>query len=116
MINLADFAQIIIALSVGFVWIVRLDNIVLEFKPFGISPLVRNLVGAVKISLSTLLIVGIWHESLALVPALLMAFLMICAQIAHFRVRNPWPKFVPSFLLIILCLFGAAVHSNINKL
>jgi hypothetical protein len=76
----------------------------------------RNFVGAAKIALSTLLIAGIWNESIVLVPALLMACLMICAQIAHLRVKNPWRRFAPSFLLLILCLFVAAVHSNVIKL
>ena len=113
MINLSNSAQIVIALSVCFVWIVRFDNIVKEFKQYGISDLVRNLVGATKIALSTLLITGIWYGSLVLVPALLMAFLMVCAQIAHIRAKNPWNKFVPSFILLILSLFVAGVRYGI---
>ena len=111
--NLSNFAQIIIALSIGFVWIARFDNIVKEFKQYGIPDLVRNLVGATKIVLSTLLVAGIWYESLVLIPALLMAFLMICAQIAHIKVKNPWIKFVPSFILLLLSLFVAGTHSGL---
>lgn len=113
MINLSNSAQIVIALSVCFVWIVRFDNIVKEFKQYGISDIVRNLVGATKIALSTLLITGIWYESLVLVPALLMAFLMVCAQIAHIRAKNPWFKFVPSFILLILSLMVAGIRYGI---
>lgn len=116
MTNLSNFAQVVIALSICFVWIFRFDNIVKEFKQYGIPDLGRNVVGATKIALSTLLIAGIWYESLVLVPALFMAFLMICAQTAHFLVKNPWPKFVPSFILLILSLFVAGVHSGIIKL
>ena len=113
MINLSNSAQIVIALSVCFVWIVRFDNIVKEFKQYGIPDITRNLVGATKIALSTLLITGIWYESLVLVPALLMAFLMVCAQIAHIRAKNPWFKFVPSFILLILSLFVASIRYGI---
>jgi hypothetical protein len=116
MINtLANVAQIIIALSIIIVWVFRFDNIVKEFKQYGISDLIRNVVGAAKISLSTLLVVGIWYPSLVLIPSLVMAFLMVCAQIAHIRVKNPWFKFLPSFVLLILSLFVAAVHSGILK-
>jgi hypothetical protein len=111
--TLSICAQIIVALSVSYVWIFRYDNIVLEFKQYGISDLVRNLVGAAKIALSTLLIAGIWYQALVLVPALLMAALMLCAQGAHVKVKNPWPKFVPSALLLILSLFIAAVHAGL---
>ena len=114
--NLTNFAQIVIAVSVCFVWIFRFDNIVKEFKQYGIPDLLRNLVGATKIALSTLLVAGIWYKSLVLIPALLMAFLMICAQMAHLKVKNQWFKFVPSFILLILSLFIAGVYSEIIRL
>jgi len=95
MIKIANCAQIVIALSITYVWIVRFDNIVKEFEHYGIPNIIRNLVGGVKIALSTLLIAGIWYHSLVLIPAVLMALLMVCAQIAHFSVSNPWQKFVP---------------------
>lgn len=115
MYTLANCAQIIIALSIIIVWVFRFDNIIIEFKQYGIPDLVRNIVGATKIALSTLLITGIWYPELVTVPALIMAFLMICAQIAHIRVKNPLFKFLPSFLLLVLSLFVAAVHSGIIK-
>lgn len=105
--------QIIIAFSIVIVWVFRFDNIVIEFKKFEISDLLRNIVGAAKISLATLLIAGIWFPSLVLYPALLMAFLMVCAQGAHFKAQNPWSKHVPSLLLLLLSLFVAAFHSGI---
>lgn len=111
--TLSSCAQIVIALSICFVWIVRYDNIVREFKQYGIPDLLRNLVGASKIALSTLLIAGIWYPKLVLVPALLIAFLMLCAQAAHVKVKNPLLKFVPSALLLILSLFVAGVHSGL---
>ncbi|MGZ3873967.1 MAG: DoxX family protein [Mucilaginibacter sp.] len=111
--TLSIYAQLIVALSVAYVWTFRYDNIVKEFKQYGIPDLLRNLVGAAKIALSTLLVAGIWYPALVLVPALLMAALMLCAQAAHLKVKNPWLKFVPSALLLILSLFIAGVHSGL---
>lgn len=102
-------AQIIVALSILYVWVFRFDNIVKEFKQYGLSDLIRSFVGTSKIVLSTLLVAGIWYPSLILVPALLMAFLMISAQYFHFKTGNPWQKHIPSLLLLILSLFIAAV-------
>lgn len=102
-------AQIIVALSIIYVWVFRFDNIITEFKQYGLSDLIRSIVGTSKIALSTLLVAGIWYPSLILVPALLMAFLMISAQYFHFKTGNPWLKHMPSLLLLILCLFIAAV-------
>lgn len=101
-------AQLIIAISVCYVWIFRYDNIVLEFKQYELPDVVRNLVGALKIALSTLMVAGIWYPSLVLVPALLMAFLMLSAQYFHFKVKNPWAKHLPSFLLLLLSIFVAS--------
>ena len=107
------FAQLVIALSVIIVWVFRFDNIVKEFKQYGLPDLVRNMVGAAKIALATLLVAGIWYPALVLVPALLMAFLMLCAQFAHIKVRNPWHKYVPSLVLLVLSLFVAAAHAGL---
>lgn len=109
----AAAAQIVIALSIAIVWVGRFDNIVKEFRQYGLPDIVRNLVGAAKISLATLLVAGIWYPSLVLVPALAMAFLMLCAQGAHYSVRNPVHKFLPSLGLLLLSLFVAAVHAGI---
>ena len=107
--NVSFIAQIIVALSVAYVWIFRLDNINKEFKEYGLSDLTRNLVGAAKIVLATLLVAGIWYPSLILIPALLMAFLMLSAQYFHYKVKNPLIKRVPSMFLLLLCLFIATV-------
>jgi hypothetical protein len=111
--NLANFAQIILALSVSYVWIFRFDNIVSQFKQYGLPDVIRNLVGASKIALATLLITGIWYTDLLLFSALAMAFLMVCAQIAHFKVKNPPTKHLPSLILLILSLFIAGVSADI---
>jgi hypothetical protein len=112
-VTLDDYAvtaQLVIAISIAIVWVGRFDNIVREFKQFGLPDVVRNAVGATKISLATLLVAGIWYPALVAGPALIMAFLMLCAQGAHARVKNPWHKFLPSLALLLLSLFVAGVH------
>ncbi len=105
-------AQLTISFSVGYVWIFRFDNITKEFKQYGLSDLTRNAVGASKIVLATLLITGIWFPTLVLIPALLMAFLMTCAQFFHFKVRNPWSKHLPSLFLLAASIFVALFTSK----
>jgi hypothetical protein len=110
---LALIAQIIVALSIVIVWVFRYDNIVREFNQYGLSNLTRTAVGSAKIALATLLVAGIWYSSLVLIPALLMAFLMLSAQYFHFKVKNPFGKRLPSLFLLILCLFIAAESYNL---
>lgn len=111
--NASILAQIIISISIAIVWIFRFDNIIKEFKQYHLPDVVRNLIGATKISLATLLITGIWYPSLVLIPSLMMAFLMLSAQWFHFKAKNPVPKFLPSLGLLILSLFVAGVHSGL---
>jgi len=100
--------QIAVAISVAYVWIFRFHNVLKEFKQFELSDLTRNMIGASKIALATLLIVGIWQTSLVLISALLMGILMIGAQYFHFKVKNPFVKRLPSLILLILCAFLVA--------
>ncbi len=108
MTNYTIIAQLVVSLSIVYVWIFRFDNIVNEFKQYRLNDLTRSLVGASKIALSTLLVAGIYYPDLILIPALLLAFLMLAAQYFHFKIGNPWQKHIPSMLLLILCLFIAA--------
>lgn len=109
--NFIIFAQIIVALSVVYVWIFRYHNVVKEFAQFGLSDVTRNFVGASKTALATLLIAGIWYESLVQVPAIIMGLFMISAQFFHFKIKNPFIKHLPSLLLLILCAL-IAIGSN----
>jgi hypothetical protein len=103
--NLVKLAQMTVAISVAYVWIFRFHNVIKEFNQFGLSDLTRNLIGAIKISLATLLVVGIWHASLVLIPSVLMGLLMIGAQYYHFKISNPFIKHLPSLILLVLSAF-----------
>ena len=102
---IVNLAQLIVALSVLYVWIFRFHNVLDEFAAFGLSDILRSFVGASKTVLATLLIVGIWLPNILLVSALLMGGFMIAAQYFHFRVKNSFIKSLPSLLLLILCIF-----------
>jgi|TARA_B110000261_G_scaffold117382_1_gene130941 hypothetical protein len=102
---LAELALLLVSISVAYVWIFRFHNVLKEFKQFGLSDTTRNFVGATKISLATLLIVGVFIHSLVFIPALLMGLIMLAAQFFHFKIRNPFIKYLPSLLLFILSAF-----------
>jgi hypothetical protein len=100
-------AQIVLGLSVAYVWIFRFDHVVAEFKQFGLSDITRNMVGASKLALSTLIITGIWHPSLIQIAAVMMGLFMIAAQIFHFKIKNPFSKHLPSLILLIISAYIA---------
>jgi hypothetical protein len=96
--------QSAVAISVVYVWVFRYHNVLKEFEQFGLGDTTRNLVGATKISLATLLVVGIWYESLIFIPAILMGLFMVSAQYFHFKMKNPLIQKLPSLVLLIFCL------------
>lgn len=110
MINYLNLAQIIVSTAVAYVWILRYDVIIKEFKEFGLNDTMRTFVGAAKISLATLLIAGIWYPSLVLIPAILMGLFMLAAQYFHFKIKNPIIKHLPSLIFLILCVFIVLGH------
>jgi len=105
MTNILIAAQLFVAISVAFVWIFRYDVIITEFKQFGLNDLTRTFVGASKVAIATLLVTGIWYPSLIPIPAILMGLLMLAAQYFHFKIKNSFIKHLPSFILLILCVF-----------
>ena len=92
--NLSFACQIIVSVSVLYIWVFRYDNIILEFKHYGYSDLLRNAVGASKISISAIMIMGIWFNEVIVYASLSMAFFMLCAQASHLKVKNPIVKFM----------------------
>ncbi len=72
--------------------------------------MMRNTVGASKITLAAILALGVWREVPVVNASLAMAFLMVCPQAFHVKVKNPFIKFVPAALL--LSLFIAAFNSG----
>ena len=111
--NVSIVFQLIVSISVFIVWIFRYDNIVVEFKDYGYSDLLRNFVGVAKTSTSTLLIVGLWYNEITIYASLSMAFFMLCAQLSHIKVKNPFIKFVPSLIFLIMSLFIASFNCGL---
>ena len=111
--NISTAFQLIVAISVLIVWIFRYDNIVVEFKHYGYSDLLRNFVGVAKTSTSTLLILGLWYNEITIYASLSMAFFMLCAQLSHIKVKNPFIKFVPSLIFLIMSLFIASFNCGL---
>ena len=102
--NLHFILQSAVAISVLYVWVFRYHNVLKEFEQFGLGDTTRNFVGAAKISLATLLIVGIWYPSFIFIPSILMGLFMLSAQFFHFKVKNPFIQKLPSLVLLIFCL------------
>ena len=104
MFTLIQYLQMIVGVSVFYVWTFRIHNVIREFELFGFNEITRSLVGATKIALSTLLIIGVWYTDLVFIPSVLMSGFMLGAQYYHFKIKDPIIKYVPSFIFLILSL------------
>ncbi len=104
MFSKIQIVQLIVAISVFYVWTIRIRNVIKEFELFQINEIFRSLIGASKMILSTLLIIGIWYPNLVFIPAVLMSLFMVGAQYYHFKIKDPFIKFVPSLIFLVLSL------------
>jgi hypothetical protein len=92
--------KILVATSIYFVWVVRYDNILKEFKEFGLPDWLRDLTGILKMTFAAMLLFGTLDHILNIVGSLGIAGLMICAQATHLRCGTPAFRRLPSLILL----------------
>lgn len=110
MLDLTISLQALVAASIFFVWVIRYDNIIQEFKQYGLPGWLRDLVGILKITFSLMLLIGIERRVFAVAGGLGIAFLMGCAFFTHLRVKNSLFKMIPSLTLVVLSLVIAFIN------
>ena len=94
--DVAISLQALVAASIFFVWVVRYDNIIAEFKQYRLPDWLRDFVGILKLTLALLLLIGIERKPFAVAGGVGIAVLMACAFVTHLRVKNPPSRMVPS--------------------
>ena len=113
MTTVAVLSQVLIALGIYNVWVLRHDrptpyrpdgasNMSEEFARYGLPGWARRVVGGAKLLLAGLLVVGVFFTPVAVPAATLMALLMIGAVAAHVRVRDPLVRSVPALVMLLL--------------
>lgn len=86
--------------SVVFVWAIRYQNIVKEFKEFDYPVWLRDTVGITKL---TAVILILSSDVMAVkVGAIVIGVLMFAAMTTHVMFKNPFHKILPSTGLFIL--------------
>jgi hypothetical protein len=99
--NILEAIKIIIIASIFFVWVVRYQNIIQEFKHYQLPDWLRDLVGILKLSFA--LMIQSSNTSLILIGSGGIALLMVAALLTHVKVKNPPPKMLPALSLLVLC-------------
>jgi hypothetical protein len=112
--------QIIIALGIANVWLLRFGrstswrgggatNMKEEFAVYGLPGWFMRIVGALKLLLAAALVAGIWVPELVRPAAIGMAVLMLGAVAMHVKVEDPARKSLPAFTMLVLSVFVAVV-------
>jgi len=118
--NLGLVAQIVIALGIFNVWVLRYGkatayrggsarNMREEFAAYGLPFGVMCLIGGLKVALAIALIVGIWVPTLVMPAAIGMAALMVGAIGMHLKVGDPPMKALPAVCMLGLSIVAAVL-------
>ncbi len=113
-------AQIIVALGILNVWVLRYSkstdyrgasagNMRQEFAAYGLPFWAMCVIGGLKITLAVLLIVGIWLPSLVAPAAIAMAVLMTGAIGMHLKVGDSPRKSLPAACMLVLSILAAVL-------
>ena len=101
---IASAVNIVIAAALFFVWVVRYDNIVEEFKnDYNYPDWLRDLTGILKLSCAAMLLRA--DPQMNNFGLLGITVLMFFAMMTHVRVKSAPRKALPSISLFLLCLF-----------
>jgi hypothetical protein len=87
--------------SIYFVWVVRYQNIIEEFKVYGLPPWLRDIVGILKISFCLMLFSSDIHVVIQGATGIII--LMLAALATHIRIKNEFYKMMPAIMLIMIC-------------
>lgn len=97
--------KILVATSIFFVWVVRYDNIIKEFKEYGLPEWLRDLTGILKLAFAVMLLFSVHDKALGLAGSGGIAALMLAAQATHLRSGTQLFRRLPSFALLAISLF-----------
>ena len=100
---LTTVLKIVISTTLFFVWVVRYDNIITEFrKDFNYPDWLRDLTGITKLSCAVMLLST--NSELNNLGLKVIIILMALAILTHIRVKSSFRKAIPSVTLMSLCL------------
>ncbi|MFM2125173.1 MAG: hypothetical protein RL328_1624 [Acidobacteriota bacterium] len=108
-------SHVIVALGILNVWLVRAGRATAwrgggaktlreEFLTYGLPGWAVTVVGAAKITLAVLLLVGLWMPGVGKPAAMGVSALMMGAIVMHMKVGDPVRKSLPALAMLTLSL------------
>tara|TARA_Y100001958_G_C21196395_1_gene523668 strand:+ start:313 stop:648 length:336 start_codon:yes stop_codon:yes gene_type:complete len=100
--NSLEVLKVITLSSVFFVWFVRYENIVQEFKKYGYSDKLRDFVGILK--LTSVILIQSSNPLIFKLGSVSLGILMLAAVITHIKTKNPLIEMLPSSTLMVFSI------------
>jgi hypothetical protein len=121
--RLVMIVQIVIALGIFNVWILRFGratswrggsaaNMKEEFGVYGLPGWSVQVIGFLKVLFAACLVVGIWFPALVTPASVGLAVLMLGAVAMHLKVKDPLVKSLPAFTMLVLSVVVAAASAG----
>jgi len=112
-ISLSLVLQIVVALGLLNVWLIRRENptayrggdaqsLQQEFAAYGLPDLLFYIVGGLKVLAALALLAGIWLPAVIVPAAGVIVVLMLGAIAMHIKVGDPPMKSVPASLVLLM--------------
>jgi len=112
-LSIPTVLQLVVGLGLLNVWLIRANastayrggaaqSLKEEFAEYGLPEWMFFLVGALKILAGIALIAGLWMPQLVLPAAGVVVVLMVGALTMHVKVKDPWIKSLPAFLMLLM--------------
>jgi hypothetical protein len=112
---IASALQIIIALGLLNVWIIRFHkptpyrgggagSMREEFHTYGLPIWFMYVVGALKIGIAGIFLAGLWVPAGVVTGAWVLVALMLGALFMHIKVRDSWKRSMPALGVLVLAL------------
>lgn len=107
------FLQIVVALGLLNVWVIRRNqktayrgcgstSLKNEFISYGLPLWSLYVVGFIKIGSALLLLLGLWKPFVVVPTALVVSVMMTGAVAMHIKVKDPFQKVMPALVMLIL--------------
>lgn len=121
--SLSMILQVIVGLGLLNVWLVRSQTATAyrggnatslkeEFHAYGLPDWLFYLVGTLKIGAAIAFLVGLWVPALVQPAAAVVLVLMLGALAMHIKVKDPWSKSLPAFLVLVMVAAILVLHGG----
>ncbi len=96
--NTIEALKIISGVAIFFVWVVRYNNIKIEFESYRLPTWLRDLTGILKISFACMLQFS--ENEIVTIGALGITILMTAAVFTHVRLKSTFRRYIASVAML----------------